>query len=752
MKQRKKSTLKRRLLRYLKWSSLLCCLAFVLCWWVIPYFTPIPDLAKTSPEESTIILDRDGLPLHHATREDYLRHRNISFEELPETLIQATLAAEDKRFWNHKGVDLLATSRSVKDALTNGKFVSGASTISQQTIKLISPKSKRTISTKITEAFRARRLEMTHDKNTILETYFNHIEYGNRTQGPVHAAAYYFDKPLDQLSLAEYALLAGIPQAPTRHNPRSNPEGALKRRNWVLERMAIVYQIPADEISRAQHEPLSLASPEPPNISPQIAELFADEKAASIQTTLSKKLQSEVKKIAQRELQKIEHNNVNNAAVVIIDNATGEILSLLGSPNFDSSLGGQYNAALIPRSPGSALKPFTYLLSFQHRGLNPATIIPDIPTYYAGSRGAEEIVNYDRKHHGPVTISHALGNSLNIPAVRVLNQSGGPQKLLKLLQRFGITTLGDDSTPYGLSLAIGGGEVTLLEITNAYACLARGGIYLPTTLRKTIQASKQIANPEQCFLIADILSNNSARSATFGTESQLRLPFRCAVKTGTSTDYKDNFCAGFTKDYTVGVWVGNVDNTPMKGISGVTGAGPIFHETMLALHKDKQATWLEKPESIHAYHIDPHTGKQLDTNHPRYPLNEKLTLLFQPPPATTDDYDTAMRPYLDQRFDKWIETKQQLFAKKITTINHSPIEHFRVLSPANNATYLLDPDLPNNGDTLTLKANSPEVQWKCDTLSISENKVTLTTGKHTITAENPYTKQTHEVTITVEQL
>jgi len=803
---------KARIVKYAKRTLLLSVLSFILCWWVTPCFTPVTSLVRATPLSSTIILDRNGETLHHLTRKDHTRHRHITYEQLPETLIKATLAAEDKRYFSHSGIDILATSRSLKDAIKHRKFISGASTITQQTIKLIYPKTKRTLSTKIIEAFRARSLEITHTKETILETYFNHLEYGNRTQGPIQAAAHYFNKPLDQLSLAEYALLAGIPQAPTRHNPRNNPESALKRRNWVLDRMAIVYQIPTEDIDRAKREPIQLAPPAPHDNTPQIAELLSEESTPSIQTTISKNLQTAITSITQRELQKIQHHNVNNAAVVVIHNPTGEILTLLGSPNFDTSIGGKYNGALIPRSPGSALKPFTYLLSFQHRGFTPATIIPDIPTSYPGSRGAEKVVNYDRKYHGPVTISHALGNSLNIPAVRVLNLSGGSEKLLTLLEKFGITTLENTASIYGLSLSIGGGEVTLLEITNAYATLARNGIHLPITLKKqstqhqsnndtlslpqtnhtrnndtlslpqtnhtrnndtlslpqtahtrnnntpslnspsTHTSSRTVADPHQCYLIAQILSNNSARSDSFGTHSHLRLPFPCAVKTGTSTDYKDNFCVGYTKDFTVGVWVGNINHTSMKGISGVTGAGPIFQQIMLALHKTQTPTWFEKPAAIHTYNIDPHTGKELSPSHPRYPLAEKLSLLHPPTKASESDYDSQMKPYLDQRFDPWLETATDKFAKKRHIKNTAPLEHFHILSPADNATYLLDPDIPNNGKHLTLTTNTPNAHWTSQTLTIHQNTVTLTPGKHTLTAQNPTTQQTKTVTITVKEL
>lgn len=752
----KKTLRKNKLWLWVKKLTLLACLCgslgFIACWWIIPHFFSIPDIQTATPQESLIILDRNGEPLHHTPREDYIRNRHTILEDIPETLIQATLAAEDKRFWEHHGIDFLATARSLKDALSSRRFVSGASTITQQTVKLTNDPAKRTLSTKIIEAFRARKLEMNHSKEEILALYFNNINYGNRTQGPKQAAKHYFNKELNQLSLAETALLAGLPQAPTRHNPRKNPNGAVERRNWILDRMAEVYSINSEQIQRSKNEPLLLWHSTISNNYEEIAELIHSKENKTIQTTLSKDLYENVKRITQAELEKIQHKNVNNAAVVVIHNPTGEILCLLGSPNFSSPLGGQYNAAIIPRSPGSALKPFNYLLAFEQRGLTPASIIPDIPTHYPSEMGAEAFVNYDRKFRGPVTISQSLGSSLNIPAVRVLNQIGGAEKLYHFLQKLGISTLNKPPHEYGLTLSIGGGEVNLLELTNAYATLARLGAHKSAILQKQDTVSYRVATKEQCYLIAQIMTNNHARSSTFGYHSKLRLPFPCAVKTGTSTDYKDNFCVGFTKDFTVGVWVGNIDNSPMQGVSGVTGAGPIFHQTMLSLHEQTKPSWYTPPKGIQTYAIDPHTGKMLSLEHPRYPLAEKIELLEAPEAAEKFDYTECLKPYLDQRYSSWVTSHQDHYSLANEAYETSTEVDFKILSPTQDATYLLDADLPHNGKFLKLNATSPNISWSSDTLHITEDTAELTEGEHTITAENTISKQTQTVHITVRSL
>ena len=741
---------KKKLLKLAKRSSIALVVSFIFGWWILPLFFTIPNLTESYPQESSILYDRNHQPLHHHTRDDFVRHQRVDIEDVPEFLLQATLAAEDKRFRDHGGIDILASLRAIKEGVSARKVVSGASTITQQTIKLTGTQESRTIKTKVSEALKARKFEIFHSKDEILQLYFNLIEYGNRTQGPVQAAAHYFNKPLNQLSLAEYALLAGLPQAPTRHNPRTNPEGAINRRNWILDRMQAEYQIPDDQIIRAKSEPLSLHSPTLSFSSPELAELLKKQNS-KVHTTIDQELQKNVVTIAKTELTKLKAKNVTNAAVVVIHNPTGEILTLLGSPNSRHSPGGEYNAALLPRSPGSTLKPFTYLLGFEQAELNPSSIIPDIPTWYAGDRGPEEIVNFDRKHHGPVTIKRALGSSLNIPVVRVLNEIGGPSKLQDYLQKFGITTLNKDHTEYGLGLTIGAGEVTLLELTNAYASIARLGKFIRPSLTFGDIDSRVISSANQCYLIADILSNNHARSHTFGSDSHLRLPFKCAVKTGTSTDYKDNFCVGFTKEFTVGVWVGNINNTPMQEVTGVTGAGPIFKRTMLALHQDHTPTWFTPPRGIISSTVDPHTGKALHSTHPRFSLAESVKTIYAIEEAQAVDYQQGLT-VLDQRYVEWMKQTRPQFILEDTEFNNAPEQHFRVLSPTQDATYYLDPDLPNAGAILTLKSTSQTISWHSDTLEITNGSVQLNEGTHSITGTCLSTGNTETIQFNVQAL
>ncbi|BDS05566.1 hypothetical protein NT6N_06060 [Oceaniferula spumae] len=718
-------------------------------YFILPFAFPVPDSIASGPRSSLVLLDRYGEPLDHWVRKDYYRHRTTSLDDLPDDLVKATLAAEDKRFYQHGGVDVRATARALRDSWESKRFVSGASTVTQQTVKLSSQKASRTLPTKLRECLTARHVEMIYDKDHILTAYFNHLDYGNRSQGPLQAARHYFGKPLSQLSLAECALLAGLPQAPSRLNPRRNPEAAIKRRNWILDRMSIVYQIPPERIEVAKAEPLKLNQGRYETTAPHLAQLMQRSRQAArspdetqeIRTSISATLQRDVTAIIQEQIKHLRDKHIQHAAVVVIDNASGEVLVHVGSAFYAQQNGGQIDAARTPRSPGSALKPFTYLLAFENGGMTPATIIEDIPTRYSDTRGEKHFVNYNRHHQGPVTIHHALANSLNVPAVRTLNAVGGADSLKSLLEKLGISTLDQDPVYYGLGLTLGSGEVTLLELTNAYASLARMGIYKPVSyLAGTDEKPQHVASYQSCWMLAQTMTDNSARSAAFGPNSPLRFPFPCAVKTGTSTDFRDNWCLGFTKDFTVGVWAGNLDNSPMRGISGVSGAGPIFHETMMRLHRDHRPKWFARPTDMTKCMVHIHTGKRMtqqtgDTITLDLP-NDRLPLASQ-----RQDFDIRGRTLLDIRYADWMTEEGDKNSFAISEQNTQMVinrEPLRILSPSREARYLLDPDLPGNGRFLKLATDFPgAVSWTCPTLKIESIEGIFTAqlepGEHLIT-------------------
>ncbi len=750
-------------------SFLLCALACI-AWALLPFAFRIPPSLDTYPDSSPRILDRHGVVLDEAPRADLFRHQPVSLDEIPAALLDATLVAEDKRFFTHDGMDLLATVRATRDCLRHHRVISGASTITQQLIKISSPPAPRSIVTKIRESLSARHLEYRWSKEEILTAYFNRLDYGNHRQGCRDAARFYFAKPLTDLSLGECALLAGLPQSPSRHNPVRHAASALQRRNWILDRLAEVKNYDRDQIAAAKREPLNLSRRFLEKTAPHLtANLWQGRDRSgradkpTLRTTLDCSLQRRVNTIVREELDRLQHSNVHHAAVVVLENDTGEVLSLVGSGDFENPRGGQIDGTRAPRSAGSTLKPFTYLLAFERLGLSPGSVIADIPTPYRTEEGLDLPLNFDHKHYGPVTIRYALANSLNVSAMRTLNEVGGPAPLAALLEKAGITTLQSPSAEYGLGLTIGNAEVNLLELTNSYASLARLGRFKPCTflLAPGQPASRgrqlTIATPQACYLIADILSDNAARSSAFGSRSPLRLPFKAAVKTGTSSDFRDNWCVGFTRDLTVGVWVGNFDNTPLRGVSGVSGAGPIFHRTMLALHEQREARWLPRPAGIIDLVIDSRTGHYFPTPPPPgrpFAARELSFARRLPDPVHPDDYDKRGRAFIGQHYHEWFASPDNHRRDDLALSSRQPDDLApRIISPMATATYLLDPELPSGGRLLRLLSNLPRnPQWSSSTLHIEGHTAHLTPGRHEITLLDPATGRTVSQKIVVEGL
>ena len=723
---------------------------------LFPLLGPLPEKLQSPPEPHGVLSDRNGKELTHFPRQDYFRHQPASLDEIPDHLIKATLAAEDKRFFNHPGVDYSATLRALYENTRSSRITSGASTITQQLIKISTPDEDRTFWKKASEILTARRLETRWSKDEILTAYLNRLDYGSHRQGCAEAARFFFDKPLADLSLAESALLAGLPQAPSRLNPLRKPEAARQRRNWILDRLQSEFDYLPSTIDLAKSEPLLLAKREIPNPIPHLTARFS----AGARLSIDSELQRKTNLILAEELARLREENVQHGAIVIIENATGEVLALHGSSDFTSSNSGQINGALAPRSAGSTLKPFTYALAFQNQGLYPGTVIADIPTDYQTGEGLDAPKNYDRSHHGPVSIRHALANSLNVSAMRMLNQIGGPEPLHALLTELGLT-LPRRPTEYGLGLTIGNAEVSLLSLTNAYATLARLGEHLPTTfLHDETNALTKTTYPltqESCYLIADILADNQARAGAFGTNSVLRLPFPCAVKTGTSSDFRDNWCLGFTADITVGVWVGNFDNSPMAGISGISGAGPIFRRTMLAAYQDKEATLPKQPASLSTISVDERTGHHYPIPPESSTPSHKQELCPRehlPLPVSSQDYDTHRRALLSREFNEWFQSADNVKSHAFALSDSSPKTRLalQILTPLPGATYYLDPELPGATTRLKLLSNLSSAQWSSKTLKVEDQSVTLVPGRHSIRLKPPESGQEVEAQFSVESL
>lgn len=744
---------------------------------LVPWFFPLPKDLAGKPPAGLLFLDREDRPVRRLLDGDLRADEPAAYEEFPEKLVLATLAAEDSRYFSHGGIDFPGVIRAVRDALLHREFVSGASTITQQTIKLSSPPRRRDFRTKLIEAFTARRLEMSWDKKEILAAYLNRLPYGNQFTGSRAAARGYFGKPLSDLSLAEAALLAGLPNKPTKLNPWANLEGARKRQLWILGRMREEGYINEVEFAAALIEEPKLLDGHArafhaPHFTNLLLECEGEDLAAArsggqpVQTTLDLSLQFDVENAVSAELARLAHQageeNDLQAAVVVIENASGEILALSGSRSFFGSSSGQINGAWRPRSAGSTLKPFTYALALQE-GATAATILADTPIEYITPTGAYEPVNFDRRFQGPVSMRHALANSLNVPAVKLLETIGGPDRLHRcLVEDLRFTSLAPAATEYGLGLTLGNAEVRLLELANGYATLARLGEWKPvrflrrpdpvepsTEVGQSSDDPRRVFDPETAWLISDILSDERARALAFGLRSPLNLPFRTAVKTGTSTDFRDSWTIGYTPDYTVGVWVGRFDNRPLDRISGAMGAAPIFHQVMVRLHRDREPSWFETPAGATEVVVDRLNGKRPPANlalpAPRV-RKEWFVRGRLPEKAGEGDYDDTGRTRLPLAYASWWRgNSNPLKGDAFLEIpaGDAPTPAFRIVSPLEGTVAFIDPDLPASGTRFPLKiagSGREEIVWSSASLSVEsrngESWLVLKPGDHEVVARD----------------
>jgi len=634
--------------------ALLCLAAvvsLVLYQWLLADLPPISAVEQRMIRPTTQILDRNGRSLYEVLDPDAGKQINLTLAAFPQRCVEATLATEDSRFYLHPGVDPIAILRAFwQNYRAGGNIVSGGSTLTQQLARnlLMEPRERyeQSLRRKLREAWLAWRLEARYNKDELLALYLNQTYYGNFAFGLEAAAQIFFAKPATQLSGAECALLAGLVQYPTGYNPLQEPETAKLRQLTVLRLMRqanYLTQAQADAIGKESLRYRShLFNIEAPHFVMVVQDLLLQQLGADrlragglrVITTLDLDLQQQAERAVRHRLALINcrlpgvcdqrtnpNRRVDNAAAVILDSHSGEVLAMVGSPNyFDARIQGNVNAALVLRQPGSAIKPLTYAAALDPQWsaqagltpLTPASILADLPTTFyvkdqQGGNAPYVPVNYDRLFHGPVSVRTALANSYNIPAVKVLDRIG-VNTLQQLASSAGISTFTGD---LGLALTLGGSEVKLLELTAAYGILddgqrlspraivsvgsdsAAGTPRLVTSPQQT--TAPQTIAPQTAYLVTDILSDNLARIPAFGEGSVVELPFPAAVKTGTTTDWRDNWTIGYTTERIVGVWVGNADNRPMLDVSGIDGAGPIWRDLMLAAHSTAPAAFTRPP-------------------------------------------------------------------------------------------------------------------------------------------------------------
>lgn len=587
-------------------------------WWGYHFvFADLPsvlELTDTDPFLTTKILDRNGQLLFRVYEDE--NRTLVPLNAMADHAIQATVAIEDKDFYNHHGFSIVGIFRAALANLKGEKIEQGGSTITQQLVKNRLLTTERTLRRKLRELVLSVVTEGVYSKEEILEMYLNQVPYGGSTYGIEEASWRYFHKSAQNLNLAEAALLAGLPQAPSVYSPfGSTPELAFARQDEVLRRMFEDGYITRTDWQEARNTPIVFAEDrtdiQAPHFVMYIKRLLAAQYGESVvqtgglevRTTLDLALQKEAEKILADELQRLAALRVGNGAVLVTNPQTGEILAMVGSRDyFDFTHDGQVNVVLRPRQPGSSIKPLTYALALEN-GKTPSTIIDDSPVVYH-TPGSPPYAprNYDNTFHGRVTLREALASSYNIPAVKLLAELG-VGNLIDTAQAAGITTW-NDRARFGLSLTLGGGEVTMLELSQLYGVFANDGdlvelnpilevrnqrgemLYTnPCTSEPHHCRERSVFSPQTATLITDILSDNRARTPAFGAQSVLTIPGQeVAVKTGTTNSLRDNWTLGYTTDRLVAVWVGNNDNTPMSYVaSGITGASPIWNRTMRLL-------------------------------------------------------------------------------------------------------------------------------------------------------------------------
>lgn len=719
-----------------------------LLFFFVSLFIPIPQKKlHPAPVISLRLLDRENILLREVLSDEGGRCLWVGLGDISPDLLKATIAAEDRMFFRHIGINVFAVARALVQNVKSGRIVSGASTITQQLVRNIYH-FRRDIFSKTHEAWLALRLEHTLSKEEILVQYLNRICYGNQTFGIEAASRFYFDKSAAQLSLAESAFLAGLPRSPSVLNPRNGLEQAVQRQTSILSLMDRLGLADRTAIQRAYDESLQLSPAGEKFKAPHFCDfvlgqysLKQRQNLSVIRTTCDYSLQEKVNILLNKHVEALENKGITNAATMVLDNHTGEILCMVGSKDFfDSRHDGQVNGALSRRQPGSALKPFTYGLALEN-GMTAAEIIYDSPVQYSTPEGTYRPRNYDKKFHGPVRLRQALACSYNVPAVSVL-ETIGPDRLYLQLKDMGFESLDKGPGHYGIGLTLGNGEVTLFELVQAYATLARGGLWLEAKSVLDVcdsdknpvpaieqQEQKAVFSPQVAYILTHILSDTDARVPAFGYNSSLALPFPCAVKTGTSKDYRDNWTIGYTSHYTVGVWVGNFDGGSMHNVSGVTGCGPLFRDILLTLEINRENHGFPRIEGLLEVSICPVSGLLADD-----PCPGAMKEIFVS--------GTEPQEKCSYHWQKRTAEGEEIMSDYVSP----PPADLMIAFPQDGDIFKIDPVLRQNFQTLQLNASPPEhshlerLEWwingrrEAVTVSPFSYSWKLKPGMYTITA------------------
>ncbi len=602
-------------------------LALTVCWVLLSSPLELPDR-----HGGVQFLDRHGVVF--AERASEARGFGMWRDRHSSHVVLATLAAEDHRFSDHLGLDPLGIARAVVTNLRAGRAAQGASTITQQLARTLWDRPAG-LPGKVVEAWWALRLERALSKDAILGEYLNRVYYGDHAYGIEAAARTYLDKAASELSVAEAAFLAALPRRPAALNPWHHPERARAARDRVIDRLESLEWVSPATATQARAQRLGLRRSKEWSHAPHLVRRLP-RRSGEVRTTLDLGIQQRVQDIATDVVAQLFDKQVSQASVIVVENSSAEVLAYLGSVDW-SGPEGQVDGAQARRSSGSALKPFTYWLGLERGptegGITLASVLADLPGSWSTTHGTWTPRNYDQNYSGPVTARAALARSLNLPAARLLDRLGAAE-LHRRLSDLGLRSLDERPDHYGLGLTLGNGEVRLDELAAAYLTLGSGGRHRPLVYERgegATERGRQVGDEAAAWLVLDALDDADARAPAFGVDSALEPSTPLAAKTGTSVGFRDNWAMGLTTNYTVGVWVGNFDASPMGRVSGVTGAGPILRAIVDELGSGRQERWPRPPQLVSAT-ICPLSGERPSRSCPGV-----ITEHFLPDTAPTDE-------------------------------------------------------------------------------------------------------------------
>ena len=705
-------------------------LGVVACVRLAPYLAPI-DVSKLNQDDRSLTLrDRNGQLLGTLLTQTSDRTATVPLDDISPHFIQAMLTVEDADFYHRGPVDIPALIRATYQWGRHGRVVSGGSTISMQLARLLRP-APRTVPTKLREIWRAWRIAAGSSQDEILHAYLNRLPMGGNIYGVEAAAWMYFGVSASELTLSQASLLAAIPNNPNHYNPYRNLEALQQRQTFTIDRMVAEGYISQRQANRAYSETLSFQDPQygiaaAPHFVFWVASQLPPGAGSDIRTTLDRSLQAFVEGQVQQTVRALADRNVHQAAAIAIDNATGEVLAYVGSPNYFSGQdAAQFDGVQALRQPGSTLKPFLYEQAIASRLLRPNAVLPDVPSYYSlGNAQIYRPVDFDRTFQGPVRVRLALANSLNIPAIAVL-EDVGTEQFLDHLHQLGFEQLDRSANHYGLGLALGAGEVSLWELARAYSTMARlgdraqlqvlagdgaerglvNGRDVATSQREIdpaeaalteakgyeqlLAGGTELGDADVWALMANMLSDRYARGIAFGVDSVLNLPFPAAVKTGTSSGFRDTWTVGFTPEYTVATWVGNFDGSAMRDISGVDGAAPLWQRILLHLHQESEPSAFSPPQQMERVPVCALSGLKPTELCPsvtsEYVFIDELASYEQQPDTFYQQVGERVQVNLPPEYDEWLASYGQALLDTSS---------LRIVSPRDGERYVLYPDTP----------------------------------------------------------